>query len=51
MSNKERADKESHGRVEKRLSDCDRTRGYRFEHYSSEEVAAALHATEGSDHE
>lgn len=51
MSNKDRTDKESNDRVEKRLSDCDRTRGYRFEHYSREDVAAALHATEGSDHE
>lgn len=51
MSDKDRSDKEPNDRVQKRLDDCDRTDSYRFGHYSREEVAAALHATEGSDHE
>jgi len=38
-------------RIQKDLDDCDRTRGFKFEHYSHTGVAAACHATEGQSHE
>ena len=37
--------------VRKDLDDCDRTRGFTVEHYSSEDVARACHAEEGQQHE
>ncbi len=51
MSNTDRSNKEPTTQVQKRLKECDRTAGDRFEHYSREDVAAACHATEGMDHE
>ena len=48
MSNKDRSGKESCRNL---AAKYDRTDGGRYGHYDYESVAAANHATEGSDHE
>jgi putative salt-induced outer membrane protein YdiY len=51
MSNKSSNNQESTERIEKELKDCDKTSGYHFGHYSHNEVAASMHASEGQSHE